>query len=130
MLVYLALVVTAAYTPSCRAACLIAITAYCIYLDTDVLANVPFFAGTLLADLSLVVSNNNTHSLGSLGGFRLGLIRSYLRHHWAIFVFIVGLFFGSFPPDGAEIAVWSRFLITIGQPFLHGCIFPSFQILF
>ena len=90
------------------------LTAYSIYCDVDVLLNVPFYAGALLADLSLVVNDTNDGLPSWRSGSRT-LVLSFLRQHWAIITAIVALFIGSYPPDSPEMAGWSNFMYRIGQ---------------
>jgi peptidoglycan/LPS O-acetylase OafA/YrhL len=121
MVVYLTLLVTAAFTPFKRCITLLAVTAYCIYCDIDVLLNLPFFAGALLADLSLVVGDNSHTSAltPNIKTYRPGhLLRSCLRTYWPICLAIVGLFIGSYPPGSPELSAWSWFLYQSGNPFL------------
>jgi hypothetical protein len=128
MLVYLTLLVTAAFTPFRRCLILFVLTAYFIYCDVDVLLNIPFFTGALLADLSLVL-NSKAQTLPSwniptpVTSFRL---KSILLHHWPIILAFLALFIGSYPPDSPELAPWSQFLFEIAQfIFPATCIFLS-----
>lgn len=123
MVIYLTLFVTLNLTPFYRRSVFILLTLYSIYCDVDVLLNIPFYAGALLADLSLIVSNENGSLSSAIPFLSLGrrreLIIAYLKSHWPIFLAFFGLFVGSFPPDSFELAAWSRFIFFLGSPFLR-----------
>jgi len=116
MLVYLVLGVTASFTPSRRFLCLLGIVAYSIYADSDVLSELPFYTGAILADISLVLSDENITSLPLFNtcNERRGNSR------WAIVLAFVALYIGSYPPNSYEQATWSQQLNDLGQ-----VIFPS-----
>jgi len=118
MLVYLFLGVTAAFTPTRRFLALFALVAYSTYTDRDVLSDLPFYTGALLADLSLVLNDqqftglpffNTCTSLSPTGNSR-----------WAILFFFIALYIGSYPPNSYEYATWSQQLNDFGR-----IIFPS-----
>jgi len=117
MQVYLMLLVTSAFTPSWRCAVFLAITAHCVYCEPDVLISVPFYAGALLAELSLILNNNNISrsppwNIGFYGG---RLLPSPIKKHWPIILAIFALFISSFPVEGYEQRAWSLFLAGIGD---------------
>lgn len=118
MIVFLVLVITASFTPYMRTAVFLFLTAYSVYADTDVLANIPFFTGALLADLSLIADNTPVLPVWNLEccGRRVGGIKV----HWPILVFLIGLFLGSYPPNSHEMRWWSEALFQIGES-----LFPS-----
>lgn len=117
-LVYLALVVTASFTPAHRIAAFSFLIAYSIY-GGDLLAEIPFFTGTLLADLALVLQNDMTVSTTSM--------KNRFSKYWPEILGFVALFIASYPTNSPELAAWSRFMIRIGEKVLHpDCIF-SFQ---
>jgi peptidoglycan/LPS O-acetylase OafA/YrhL len=120
MLVYLFLLVTAGFTPRNRVGALFALLGYSIYNNTDVLAEVPFYTGALLADLSLVL-NEQTLALPSWNiGPPCGSLYRTLRNHWPIIMFVIGLYIGSYPPNSPDLSVWSQQLYNLGL-----IIFPS-----
>ena len=113
MLVYLVLSVTAAFTPTRRFLCLLGIVAYSIYTDRDVLSDLPFYTGAILADISLVLSDQN---IGSLPLFNAcsGLARGD-NSRWAVVFALVALYIGSYPPNSYEEAAWSQQLNDLGR---------------
>jgi hypothetical protein len=114
MIVYLVLLVTAGFTARNRVASLFGLLTYSIYNNTDVLAEVPFYTGALLADLSLVL-NEQTLSLPSWNiGPPCGSLYRTLRSHWPIIMFVVGLYIGSYPPNSPDLSVWSQQLYNLG----------------
>jgi hypothetical protein len=127
------LLVTSAFTPSWRCAVFLTITAHCVYCETDILGSVPFYAGALLAELSLSLNNNNisrspTWNIGFYGG---RLLLSPIKKYWTIVLTIFALFIASFPVEGYEKRAWSVFLSRFGDRFIRDdCIrLPSTYIL-
>lgn len=121
-IIYLALAVTSTFTPFYRIASFFALIAYSAYCDDDVLANVPFYIGAILADLSLVLSSNQSPPSGPWGKGLGGL----LRKHWPIILAVFSLFIGSYPPDSPELSSWSRCLRDIGSRiFPEECCAPN-----
>ena len=114
MLIYLALIATAAFTPFYRAATLIILTAYFIYCG-DLLAEIPFFTGALLADLSLLIKDDNFPLLPVNFAPRSPSVKKY----WPIVVGLFGLIIGSYPPNSPELSSWSIFLTQAGYMFFH-----------
>ena len=127
MMVYLALVATSGLTSFYRTAVLFGLLFFSIYNDDDVLLNIPFFTGALLADLSLVLSNATAPIIhSSPRSIKLGGVRIQLhRIPWPLIIFGFAMFFGSYPPDSYEMAHWSQFLFNFGQIiFPYGCTSP------
>ena len=108
MMVFLILIVTASFTPRHRAATFFFLIAYSMYADADVLLNIPFFVGALLADLSIVCDNSPILPIWNVECF--GRRVAGVRVHWPILVFVLGLFFGSYPPNSYEQRSWSTML--------------------
>lgn len=113
MMIYLALTVTASFTPINRCLVLFGLIAYATWVDIDVLGLVPFYTGALLADMSIVL-NSNCSAISSFGNLfctgRLRLIKTY----WPIALSIVALYFASYPPSDHEFATWSENLHQFG----------------
>ena len=108
MVVYLTLVATSSFTPSWRRATIIFLTAYSICFG-NLLGDVPFFSGMLLADLSIVITKRSNSQSGTIKS-RSGL-PGVLKNGWAIILALVALFLCSYPPEGGqELASWSQFL--------------------
>ncbi len=116
MLVYLVLGVTASFTPARRFLCLLGIAAYSIYADSDVLSDLPFYTGAILADISLVLSDKNITILPLFNSCNEPRGDS----RWAIVSALVALYIGSYPPNSYDKATWSQQLYDLGQ-----VIFPS-----
>ena len=117
-LVYLALVVTASFTPAHRVAAFTFLIAYSIYAG-DLLAEIPFFTGTLLADLALVLQNDKMVSTTSM--------KNRFSKYWPEILGFVALLIASYPTNSPELAAWSRFMIRIGEKVLHPDCIVSFQ---
>jgi len=122
MMVYLTLLATSNFTPSWRVAAYIFLTGYSVWFG-NLLGDIPFYSGVLLADLSLVIHSNpqtltRAHRL-------LGLV----RNGWPMVLAFVALFISSYPPEGGvELAAWSRFLIRWGYLFFPShCIIPRYH---
>jgi hypothetical protein len=116
MAVYLVLFVTSAFTPVSRGVVFFGLTLYSIFWG-DLLADAPFYAGMLLADLSLVVGSNDSSkpiSSSPLGRFVL------IKSCWPIAMALFGLYVGSFPFGAAEKANWANNLQWLGYT-----LFPS-----
>jgi len=108
MVVYLTLLATSSFTPSWRRATIIFLTAYSICLG-NLLGDVPFCSGMLLADLSIVITKRSNSHSGTINP-RSGLL-SLLKNSWAILLALVALVICSFPPEGGQdLATWSQFL--------------------
>jgi len=108
MMVFLVLIVTASFTPRNRAVTFFFLIAYSMYADTDILLNIPFFTGALLADLSLIAENSPILPIWNVE--MCGKRVANVKVRWPILLFIVGLFLGSYPPNSYEMRMWSTFL--------------------
>jgi hypothetical protein len=124
ILVYITLIVTCTFPPFSRAAIFFFLTAYSFYWNPDVLADIPFYTGALLADLSLILAQNASSpawSTRSTGPF------ARLRSHWPNILAFIGLIIASYPPDSAELAGWSQSMQNLGEiVFPTGCTSYSF----
>ena len=110
----MALVVTVAFTPFYRVATLVFVTAFFAYCG-DLLAEIPFFTGALLADMSLLIKDDTFPLLPLSLDTRSPTIRKY----WPIAVGLFGLVIGSYPPNSPELSQWSIFLTKVGYTFFH-----------
>jgi hypothetical protein len=109
---YLALIVTANFTPHWRRAVFLSLLTWSIYWG-DLLAEIPFYIGALLADMSIVLSQkSNTVSTTASH-------RERLHKYWPVALGILGLFICSYPPNWAELAGWSRLMMRLGNRFFH-----------
>ena len=115
LLVYLWIVVTAAFTPYYRRAVFIGLICYSVYFG-DLLGEIPFYVGTLLADLSLFL---NSESYTSSPSWDLGPKMTMVKNYWSMTLFIFALAVGSFPAEHPELAAWSRFYMSVGYQIFH-----------
>ena len=118
MLLYIALFSTMNFTPSWRLGALFALTLY-FYFTRDVVVGFAFFAGALLADLSIVLGNTTPsspriHSGESFAGHRLA------KKYWPIALAVFALFIGGQPDHNTDRTFWSRIVQNLGQ-----MIFPA-----
>jgi len=124
MLVYLALVVTSAFTPFYRCAVFVFLTANSLWCG-DILGEVPFYTGVLLADMSLLLNDEPLVSPRWVGP-RLQRVQKY----WPFILALFGLFLASYPPVDPDLSGWSRFLTRVGHRILHSdCILHHIFIL-
>lgn len=128
MFIYLVLVVTSSFTPFWRNTIIVLLLANSIW-DGDILGEIPFYTGALLADISLLLSSSES-SPTSTPQWN-GPLSRFVKNYWAITLGLFGGFLASYPPNNPEMAAWSRFLRRIGPSILNSsCIFPpSFPIL-
>jgi hypothetical protein len=107
---YLVLIVTASFTPYWRCAILIILLCWSVYWG-DLLAEIPFYTGALLADMSILLSkaNNSIATGGATSRFHR------INKYWPMSLGIFGLFLCSYPTNNAQLAGWSRAMILIGQ---------------
>jgi hypothetical protein len=108
MLVFQALAVTATFSPICRRAVFILLTAFFVYCG-DLLGEAPFFVGALLADMSLVIGKDNQPTSSKVIGLYPRAFR-VAKNNWPIAIAMFALFLSSFPTDSPERAAWSLFL--------------------
>jgi len=118
-MVFLTLAATASFTHVSRRAAFLILIGYAIWCG-DLLGEIPFYIGTLLADLSLSLSLKDE----SLSVNRTPALS--FRTIWPFLVLACGLFIASYPPNSAEMAGWSTYMMwEIGYKFFPGkCISP------
>jgi len=122
MVIYLVLVITSSFTPFWRNTTIVLLLANSIW-DGDILGEIPFYTGALLADISLLLSSSESSPTSSPRWN--GLLPQFVRKYWAITLGLFGGFLASYPPDSPESAAWSRFLRRIGPSILNSsCIYP------
>jgi hypothetical protein len=112
MLVYFTLVVTADFTPFCRNTVFFVLLLYFLY-SGDLMAEIPFYIGALLADLSLVLQSESLCTSPPSSKFK------YVRKYWPICLAIFALYLSSYPTNHAELAAWSRFMTRLGEQYFH-----------
>ena len=123
LMVYLAPSVTASFTSFGRRTVILILIAYAVYFG-DLLGQIPFYTGTLLADLAL---SSSLESEASSNEFRTPT--PSVNRSWPIVLTIFALFLASYPPNSEEMAGWSQFLFQIGTHIFHpACttLFPPF----
>lgn len=113
LLVYFWIGVTSAFTSRHRIGVFLILILYSIYFG-DLLGEIPFYVGLLLANLSLALQNNKQTS-STIWVRRI----SILNQHWPIILFIFALTIGSFPAEKPKLAPWSRFFIQVGNHIFH-----------
>jgi hypothetical protein len=120
LLVYFTLVITAAFTPFYRRAVVVILLAYSIYCG-DLLGEIPFYTGTLLADLSITLSANKNASTAPSAAW------AKWQKYWPIVLAIFALYISSYPSNNPQLAGWSRFLVQMGYALLHSeCTLPHY----
>ena len=119
MLVYLILVVTASFTPYYRCLVFVVLLAYSIYLG-DLLGEIPFYTGALLADLAIILQKDSVSTRPRLSGQY-----SWIKGYWPIALALLALYISSYPTNNAHLAGWSRFLTDLGTTIFHPkCNYP------
>lgn len=119
MMVYLALIVTASFTPLYRRVVFVILISYAIYFG-DLMGEIPFYVGTLLADLSLYLNSQRKNNAEP----QVSRFFS-VRNCWPMAVAFFGLFLASYPPNSPELAGWSMFMYQVGTHILNSYCKPS-----
>ena len=109
---YLVLIVTASFTPYWRCAILVILLCWSVYWG-DLLAEIPFYTGALLADMSILLSKANNSLSTSTSRFER------INKYWPMTLGIFGLLICSYPTNHADLAGWSRAMTHIGNMVLH-----------
>lgn len=111
LMCYLVLIITASFTPYWRCAVFVVLLSWSVYWG-DLLAEIPFYTGALLADMSILLSKANSS---------VSAAPSRLRQFTPIATSlgILGLMICSYPTNNAEMAGWSRFMTRLGERVLH-----------
>jgi len=102
MMMFLTLVATASFTNAGRRAVFLILICHAIWAG-DLLGEIPFYTGTLLADLAISL---NLHHSSPTDATPL----VSFRRIWTSLVVVFALFIASYPPNSPEMAGWSRFL--------------------
>lgn len=111
LLVYATLTIAAAFTPYHRSLVVFTLLAYSVWCG-DLLGEVPFYTGALLADLSIMLPNESL---------------SISKSRWPIGLAILALFLSSYPTDNAHLAQWSQVMARIGLAvFPDECTCPGY----
>jgi hypothetical protein len=113
MSVFLVLIITSSFTSFYRTTALVLLTAWSIVFDRDPLLAIPFYLGTLLADLSLVIDKNRSTSTLDIRP-KLSPTR-IVREHWPIMLAIFSLFLAGYPPNSPDQTAWSQFLLNCAE---------------
>ena len=123
MFVYLVLVVTSPFTPFYRNTIIFLLLVNSIW-GGDILGEVPFYTGALLADMSIVLSSRSDTAANSKWR---GPNFEKFQNYWPIGVALFGGFLASYPPNNDDLAAWSRSLTSIGHSILNSdCIVSPF----
>lgn len=117
MLVYLILVITASFTPVYRCTIVIILLMYSVYLG-DLMGEIPFYFGVLMAELSLFLSQETVATSPPIFSGRYS-------KNWPIMMAVFALLLSSYPTNHADLAAWSRFMTRLGARIFHPhCISP------
>jgi peptidoglycan/LPS O-acetylase OafA/YrhL len=114
MMLFLLLTITAAFTTYTRRLIFYIVLAYGFY-NGDLLGEIPFFSGALLADLSLYLNSADAATAPSWSN----KFPKFIRDYWAIAMAIFGLTIGSYPAFVPENSWWSRRLTDVGVALFH-----------
>lgn len=120
MVVFLVLFVTAVCTSFWRRVILVCMTIY-YYKSGEFITPFLFFAGTLLAEISLmqIAYAKERAASGILDTPEPSSSRiARLRKRWPTALFIFALFLGTAPPENSHRAAWSRFVRYIFEDFI------------
>src|SRR5579859_6592629 len=121
LMCYLVLSVTASFTPYWRRTVFVILLSWSVYWG-DLLAEIPFYTGALLADLSIILSEVRSIPVSTTTTPRF----ERLHKHWPMALGIFGLFICSYPSNNADMAGWSRAMIRIGNLILQPQCSPPF----
>lgn len=115
LFVFLTLIITVTFSPFYRCIAFLLLIGYSMYCS-DLLAEIPFYLGTLLADLSLIIGKNN---LSTSPSFSLGRFRA-VKEYWPITLALFALFLAGYPSDSPDNATWTHILSLFADAY-----FPS-----
>jgi hypothetical protein len=120
LLVFLVLSVTASHTKFCRRWILF-LSALYYYNSGDFVSSFCFFAGALLADLSLTLRayapNPNISDAAPIHYSRLRF-RKHILPYWPIALAMFALFLGTMPPESESYRPYSRFIYVFFQTYI------------
>jgi hypothetical protein len=116
---YLVLIITANFTPYWRRAVLLFLMTWSIYWG-DLLAEIPFYIGALLADMSIVLSQQGNPVSTSSSRF------DRWQKSWPLAIGFLGLFICSYPPNWAELSTWSHFMMRLAARIFHQHCIPLY----
>jgi hypothetical protein len=120
-LIFICLFSTMSFTPSWRLAALCVMAMYS-FISRDLLSGFTFFAGAILADISLILGTISLPPSPNLSAQSRPRFRIF--QYWPIGLAILALFIGGFPDRDINRMAWSRFLASIGKwIFPSGCTF-------
>jgi len=108
MLVFLALTITAGFTPLWRRAIFILTTLYYFESESDQYKSIfCFFSGALLADVSLMLRGHGPQGLHRVSRNTPHWF-DVVSAHWPVALFLFALLLGSSPPQDQDFAFYSR----------------------
>jgi len=125
MLLFLALVMCVSFTSFWRRTFLVCAMGY--FFKNGEFAPFLFFSGALLAEISLVLSSSQQQIKPTIDDRDVcppWVGRA--KKHWPTALAILGIFIGSFPPENAHRAAYSRIMWNFFTRYItpEGCIFP------
>lgn len=114
MSLYLTLIATATFTPFWRVVALVGMLMLGLHQPDLFYANVSYFAGAILAELSFIIpSGGQVH-------WRLGRM-GWVRLVGPVGLAILGLYLGSYPEEMEDQMNWSQKMHIWGVTYLPGC---------
>ena len=116
---YLTLMVTATFTPRWRFMTLLAMLVLSLHQPDLFYANVSYFSGAILADLSFLIPQA-AHTHARLHHSRFGL----LKLAGPVILALLGCYLGSYPEEQEDQMKWSHKMHLWGVFYLRGCFSP------
>src|SRR5205085_9162227 len=118
MWLYLTLIATATFTPFWRLMALFLMLSLSLHQSDLFFANVSYFAGGILAELSFMIPSG-----GQLQG-RMVIHKDHrlLRLLGPFLLTVLGCYLGSYPEENEDQMDWSKDMHEWGQYYFKGCI--------
>lgn len=118
MWLYLTLIATATFTPFWRLMALVFMLSLSLHQSDLFFANVSYFAGAILAELSFMIPSG-----GQLPGRMVfHKDRRLLRFLAPLLLAVLGCYLGSYPEENGDQMKWSKDMHDWGQYYFEGCI--------
>lgn len=118
--VYLALFITLDFTTLYRCTIFLFLAGFSSMYGDQLLEGSLFYAGALLAELSLLSSPGYRNASPRISHQRIHVRIGNMKSHWPMIMALWALFISSYPYNGEELMPYSRFLHRCGE-----IIFPS-----
>jgi len=125
MWLYFTLIATATFTPFWRLAALFLMLSLSLHQSDMFFANVSYFAGAILAELSFMIPSG-----GQLQGRMVfHKDRRLLTLVGPVLLAVLGCYLGSYPEENEDQMNWSKDMHEWGQYYFNGCISLGFLLL-